>query len=96
MPRTTKQLYGECLHSYTIKEAIHDEAVLGFMVENLGAKNISADDIERVYETEAHMRKVLDVILNQSYEKFGMRNGRGRTYEAILTTNSIAMAQKFL
>ena len=95
LPRTTKQLYGECLHSYTIKEAIHDEAVLGFMVENLGAKNVNADDIERVYETEAHMRKVLNVILNQSYEKFGMRNGRGRAYEALLTTSSIAMAQKY-
>ncbi len=95
LPRTTKQLYGECLHSYTIKEAIHDEAVLGFMVENLGSKNKKAGDNERVYETEAHMRKVLNVILNQSYEKFGMRNGRGRTYEAILTTSSIAMAQKY-
>ena len=95
LPRTTKQLYGECLHSYTIKEAIHDEAVLGFMVENLGAKNVSSDNEENVYETEAHMRKVLDVILNQSYEKFGMRNGRGRTYEAILTTSSIVRAQKY-
>lgn len=95
LPRTTEQLYGECLHSYTIKEAIHDEAVLGFMVENLGAKNRNADNSENVYETEAHMRKVLDVILNQSYEKFGMRNGRGRTYEAILTTSSIARAQKY-
>ena len=52
LPRTTKQLYGECLHSYTIKEAIHDEAVLGFMVENLGAKNVSSDNEENVYETE--------------------------------------------
>lgn len=34
----SEQLYGKCLHSYTIKEAIHDEAVLGFMVETLGAK----------------------------------------------------------
>ncbi len=95
LPRTTEQLYGECLHSYTIKEAIHDEAVLGFMVENLGAKNLNADDGKKVYETEAHMRKVLDVILNQSYEKFGMRNGRGKTYEALLTTSSIAIAQKY-
>lgn len=40
LPQTTEQLYGECLHSYSIKEAVHDEAVLGFMVENLGAKEI--------------------------------------------------------
>ncbi|MCM1123935.1 MAG: HsdR family type I site-specific deoxyribonuclease [Eubacterium sp.] len=95
LPQTTEQLYGECLHSYTIKEAIHDEAVLGFMVENLGAKDLDKDNAEKVYETEAHMRKVLNVILNQSYDKFGMRNGRGRTYEALLTTSSIAMAQKY-
>ncbi|NBI73247.1 type I restriction endonuclease subunit R [Clostridiaceae bacterium] len=95
LPQTTEQLYGKCLHSYTIKEAIHDEAVLGFMVENLGAKDVSADNAKQVYETEEHMRKVLNVILNQSYDKFGMRNGRGRTYEAILTTSSIAIAQKY-
>lgn len=95
LPRTTEQMYGKCLHSYTIKEAIHDEAVLGFMVENLGAKDLSEDEAKNVYETEEHMRKVLNVILNQSYEKFGMNNGRGRTYEAILTTNSIERAQKY-
>ncbi len=95
LPQTTEQLYGKCLHSYTIKEAIHDEAVLGFMVENLGAKDFNADDARKVYETETHMRKVLNVILNQSYDKFGMNNGRGKTYDAILTTSSIAMAQKY-
>lgn len=95
LPRTTEQMYGRCLHSYTIKEAIHDEAVLGFMVENLGAKDLSEDEAKKVYETEEHMRKVLNVILNQSYNKFGMNNGRGRTYEAILTTDSIERAQKY-
>ena len=95
LPQTTEQLYGECLHSYTIKEAIHDEAVLGFMVENLGAKDLSDDAAKKVYETEEHMRKVLNVILNQSYDKFGMNNVKGKTYEAILTTGSIERAQKY-
>ncbi|MCH5281811.1 MAG: type I restriction endonuclease subunit R [Lachnospiraceae bacterium] len=93
LPQTTEQLYGECLHSYTIKEAIHDEAVLGFMVENLGPKDEKADGA--VFDTEEHMRKVLNVILNQSYSKFGMQNGKGRTYEGVLTVNSIARAQKY-
>ncbi len=93
LPQTTQQLYGECLHSYTIKEAIHDEAVLGFMVENLGPKDENAD--EAVFDTETHMRKVLNVILNQSYSKFGMQNGKGRTYEGILTVKSISRAQKY-
>ena len=93
LPQTTEQLYGKCLHSYTIKEAIHDEAVLGFMIENLGPKNANAD--LSVFDTEEHMRRVLDVILNQSYTKFGMQNVKGKTYEGILTVNSIPKAQKY-
>ena len=98
LPQTTDQLYGnngKPLHSYTIKEAIHDEAVLGFMVENLGPKGISLEEEAQLYDTETHMRSVLNVILNQSYTKFGMQNGRGRTYEALLTVKSIAIAQKY-
>lgn len=93
LPQTTEQLYGECLHSYTIKEAIHDEAVLGFMVENLGPKDENAS--VELFESETHMRNVLQTILNQSYSKFGMQNGKGRTYEAILTVGSIARAQQY-
>lgn len=33
LPRTTEEQYGRRLHEYTVKEAIHDEAVLGFQVE---------------------------------------------------------------
>lgn len=93
LPQTTEQLYGKRLHSYTIKEAIHDEAVLGFMVENLGPRNENSDI--SVFETETHMRQVLGVILNQSSAKFGMNNAKGKSYEAILTVNSIARAQKY-
>ena len=93
LPQTTEQLYGKCLHSYTIKEAIHNEAVLGFMVENLGPRDENCN--ASVFETETHMRQVLDVILNQSCAKFGMNNAKGKSYEAILTVNSIARAQKY-
>lgn len=94
LPQTTEQLYGPCLHSYTIKEAIHDEAVLGFMVENLGNKEKDDED-DSVFDTKAHMRAVLNVILNQSYAKLGMQNPKGKTYEAILTVNSIRRAQTY-
>lgn len=93
LAQTTDQLYGKCLHDYTIKQGIHDEAVLGFMVENLGAKDEEAD--ETLYGTTGHMRKVLNVILNQSQHKFGMQNGRGKTYEALLTVKSIEQAQRY-
>lgn len=95
LPQTTEQLYGKCLHSYTIKEAIHDEAVLGFMTEHFGAKGLSEEDAARYYSSEGHMRKVLDIILNQSYTKLGMEKGKGQTYEAMLTVDSIAMAQRY-
>jgi len=98
LPRTTETLYGECLHKYTVKEAIRDEAVLGFQTEHLGARDLSSDDSNEdllVYETETHMLEVLNTIINKSHEKLGFKNGRGQTYEAILTVNSIQRAQAY-
>lgn len=98
LPRTTDQLYGECLHKYTVKEAIRDEAVLGFQTEHLGPHNLGNNDENEdlsVYETETHMLKVLDTIINKSREKLGFKNGRGQTYEGLLTVNSIQRAQAY-
>ena len=95
LPQTTEELYGECLHSYTIKEAIHDKAVLGFNIENLGPENIRPEDEAAYYNSENHKRKVLDVILNRSKSKFGMQLVKGKTYEAMLTVDSIASAQEY-
>ena len=95
LAQTTEELYGPCLHSYTIKEAIHDGAVLGFNVENLGPKGIDPSEEEKYYNSEKHMRNVIDVILNQSMAKLGFQNGKGQTYEAMLTVDSIPTAQKY-
>ncbi len=95
LPRTTEELYGKVLHKYTIQNAIHDNAVLGFQVEHNGPKNIADETDGSVYENETHMLKVLDVILNKSYHKLGFQNGKGKTYEALLTTRSIQMAQRY-
>lgn len=95
LPRTTEELYGERLHKYTIQNAIHDNAVLGFQVEHNGPKDIADETDKNAYDNEAHMLKVLDVILNKSYHKLGFQNGRGMTYEGLLTTSSIQLAQKY-
>ena len=95
LPRTTEALYGKCLHKYTIMNAIHDNAVLGFQVEHNGPKNIDDETDSKVYENEKHMLKVLDVILNKSYHKLGFQNGKGKTYVGLLTTSSIQQAQKY-
>ena len=95
LPRTTEELYGKCLHKYTIQNAIKDNAVLGFQVEHNGPKNMEDETDPSLYDNKTHMLRVLDIILNKSYQKFGLQNGKGQTYEAILTTSSIQLAQKY-
>ena len=56
--RTTQEIFGECLHSYLIKDAIADENVLGFLVEYyIGNTDVSPDN-------EARMKEVAQFILN--------------------------------
>lgn len=95
LPRTTEELYGKCLHKYTIQNAIKDKAVLGFQVEHNGPKNIEDETDASAYDNETHMLSVLDIILNKSYYKLGFQNGKGQTYEGLLTTSSIERAQKY-
>ena len=95
LPRTTEDLYGERLHRYTIQNAIHDKAVLGFQVEHNGPKDMEDETDSSVYDSETHMLKVLDIILNKSYHKLGFQNGKGQTYEGLLTTSSIQRAQQY-
>lgn len=104
-----------------MKEAIHDNAVLGFQVEYkstfseeqldkailaadakgdldvdlLGLEEKEARLPKKVYEDEGHMLEVLDSIFNKSRKKLGFQKGVGQTYNAILTTSSIAQAQRY-
>ncbi|WP_449160428.1 type I restriction endonuclease subunit R [Streptococcus sp.] len=97
LAQTTEEQYGACLHEYTVKEAIHDRAVLGFNVEyKTTMPDWAEDEIdEEFYDDERHMLAVLDAILNRSTRKLGFKNGVGNTYEAILTVKSIARAQAY-
>lgn len=97
LAQTTEEQYGEKLHAYTVKEAIHDKAVLGFQIEYMTTMpDIKEEDIpDAAYENEEHMLAVLDQILNKSQNKLGMKNGEGEVYEAMLTVKNIAMAQKY-
>lgn len=97
LAQTTEEQYGEKLHAYTVKEAIHDRAVLGFQIEYMKTiRNVEEENIsDESYENEDHMLAVLDQILNKSQNKLGMNNGKGEAYEAMLTVKNIAMAQKY-
>ncbi|WP_261309694.1 type I restriction endonuclease subunit R [Streptococcus suis] len=97
LAQTTEEQYGPCLHEYTVKEAIHDRAVLGFQVEyQTTMPGWAEDEIEdEFYDDERHMLTVLDAILNKSKRKLGFQNGVGKTYEGLLTVKSIARAQAY-
>lgn len=91
--RTTEQLYGPCLHHYTIKDAIRDKAVLGFHVKNMQniyqKDNVTDSQLKKQYISTQHMDAVAESILKMSYRNLGIQNinNRGYTYSAILTTS---------
>lgn len=79
--RTTQDLFGKCLHSYLIKDAIHDENVLGFAVDYVGTYKsrvktdieVEAIDTGEVMESEERLEKIVDYIIkyhnNKTYHK---------------------------
>lgn len=100
--RTTEQQYGPCLHKYTIKDAIRDNAVLGFNVEeeknyDTETEDKDKDELTKEYLSLSHMKAVVKEILRTAYSKLGVYNEgrRGYTYDAIFTTSSIKQAQKY-
>ena len=98
LAQTTHQQYGDRLHEYTVKEAIHDGAVLGFKVDyrNTIISDLQEEEIpDQAYEDKEHMLEVLDAILNKSQQQLNIPKGVGKTYEAILTVKSIPRAQAY-
>lgn len=98
LAQTTHQQYGDRLHEYTVKEAIHDGAVLGFKVDyrNTIISDLLEEEIpDQAYEDKEHMLEVLDAILNKSRQQLNIPKGVGKSYEAILTVKSIPLAQAY-
>lgn len=97
--RTTKDLFDDCLHKYTIKEAIDDENVLGFSVEyystfNLKDKegnDLSPDemiengiDTKEVFSNRKRLEKIVDFILEHHNSKTS-----NREYQSIFAISDI-------
>lgn len=72
--RTTKELFGDCLHKYLITDAIKDENVLKFSVEYVGRYkrkdtateiDIEVEDIDtkELMESPVRLEKIADYIL---------------------------------
>ncbi|MDR2382547.1 MAG: type I restriction endonuclease subunit R, partial [Prevotellaceae bacterium] len=83
---TTKEVFGECLHKYLIKDAIADENVLGFLVEYYrGNEDPSID-----YTKETRRREIAKFILT-NFDKSTF-NGE---YNALFATQSIPILLQY-
>ncbi|MBN7816798.1 type I restriction endonuclease subunit R [Algoriphagus pacificus] len=87
--RTTKELFGECLHKYVITDAIKDENVLKFSVEYVGkykakegsktALDIKVEDIntKELIEDFGRLEKITDYIIANHSKKTHNREFTG-------------------
>ena len=99
--RSTADIFGRCLHSYLIKDAIHDGNVLGFSVDYINtfkAQNINTDSedmVEDINKDEVWMAdKRVELIarhITENHDKYT----RNRQYSAILTVQSIPALVKY-
>lgn len=100
--RTTKDLFGECLHKYVITDAIRDQNVLKFSVEYVGrykqkdeSKNeidIEVEGIDRreLMESDERVEKIANyVIANHD------RKTHAREFTSIFCTSSVDMVIKY-
>ncbi len=81
---TTKEIFGECLHKYLIKDAIADENVLGFLVEYYhGNSKVNNGN-------ENRMREIAKFILN-NYNK-STYDGE---FDALFAVQSVPMLVQY-
>mgnify|MGYP003563327129 CR=1 FL=1 len=99
--RTTKELFGECLHKYVITDAIKDENVLKFSVEYVGKYkrketateiDIEVEDIDRkeLMESPARLEKIVDYIIANHDRKT-----HGKTFTGMFCVSSVDTLIKY-
>lgn len=98
--QTTEKLFGECLHSYLIKDAIFDNNVLGFHIEYITTMKGAYDendstmteaiDVGELYMADERMAMVANHIVQNHKAKT-----RNRQYTAIFAVSSIPMLIKY-
>ncbi len=108
--KTTPQVFGDKLHTYTIVDAIHDETVLPFKIEyyntftnkdSIEEKQVPAIDKEEVFLHEKRIKEIVEYIL----KNFDIKTKRNSTYKvddkrmhgfnSILAVSSIEAAVKY-
>ena len=96
--RTTQDLFGKRLHSYLIKDAIHDENVLQFCIDYVGTlkSNVKVDidveaiDEKEVMESEERLEKIVDYIIEHHNAKT-----YDKEFTSIFAVSSIPVLNKY-
>ena len=99
--RTTKDLFGNCLHKYVITDAIKDENVLKFAVEYVGKFkqkdsateiDVEVEDIDRkeLMESTERIDKIVDYIIANHNRKT-----HSREFTAMLCVSSTDVLLKY-
>jgi type I restriction enzyme R subunit len=93
--RTTRDLFGECLHKYVITDAIRDQNVLRFGIEYVGKYkqkgntfiDIEVEDIDKseVLNSEKRLEKIVDYIIAWHDQKTFSKE-----YSALFAVSSIS------
>lgn len=99
--RSTADIFGKCLHTYLIKDAIHDGNVLGFSVDYINTikeKTIETeteDMVEDINKDEVWMADDrIELIVRHIIENHD-KYTRNRQYSSILTVQSIPALIKY-
>lgn len=96
--RTTKDIFGDRLHSYLIKDAINDNNVLGFMVEYIGKYKdkskydieVEAIDTKELMDSEKRLSKITEYIIRNHDSKT-----YNREFTSIFAVSSIEVLNKY-
>lgn len=99
--RTTKDLFGECLHKYVITDAIRDENVLKFSVEYYKGftfkqgrentdTNVEAIDIREAMESPEHLESIVDFIITNHDRKT-----HSRDFTAMMAVSNVDVLTKY-
>lgn len=81
---TTKEIFGNCLHKYLIKDAIADENVLGFLVEYYHGNEVVDND------NQTRMEEIAKFILNN----FNKSTFDGE-FDALFAVQSVPMLIRY-
>lgn len=98
--RTTSDLFQDCLHTYLIKDAIHDGNVLGFSVEYIRTikEREGVDDVTKVPGIDQAELWMADTRINMIAEHIASIHSNkthNKQYTGMLTADSIQAAIKY-